>query len=58
MSKSYRLALSKPNLAAMDCQFGPVFSSLESAMQARAFLECSGKAKYPVMVVNTQSESV
>lgn len=52
----YQLALNIPHRAAMESTFGPIFSKLESAMQARAFLECSGKAKFPVLVVNLHTD--
>lgn len=52
---SYRLSLDLPNLSAMDCTFGPIFTNVESAMKARSFLECSGKAKHPVLVVNLKT---
>jgi hypothetical protein len=51
----YRLALDLPNLEALACTFGPIFNNVESALKARSFLECSGKAKYPVMVVNLKT---
>lgn len=53
----YQLSLNIPHRAAMESTFGPVFSNLDSAMQARAFLECSGKAKFPVLVVNLNPDT-
>lgn len=53
----YKLALNIPHRAALESTFGPIFSDLDSAMQARAFLECSGKAKYPVLVVNLHTDT-